>query len=134
MPNYTGLLDMINGGGAGAAGQSFQGSPISGLLNYMGVKPYGYQDRIRQAQQSMQPVMPAPVRAPQPVQAVPMGAPVPPVTTSNLGDIEGIIAEMIKLGILPNPANRVMDSGPRQYSAGGNVAPMFYNSTPGYLR
>jgi hypothetical protein len=113
MPNYTGLLDMINGGGAGAAGQSFQGNPISGLLNYMGVKPYGYQDRIRQAQQSMQPVMPAPVRAPQPVQAAPMGAPVPPVAASNLGDIEGIIAEMIKLGILPAPMTSNIGYGPR---------------------
>jgi hypothetical protein len=73
----------------------------------------------------------APMTSPrQPMQ----GAPVAPVTTSSLGDIDALRAEMMRMGILPNPANRVMDSGPRQYSAGGNVAPMFFNSMPGYLR
>ena len=135
--NYTGLLDMINGAGAGAAGQTFQGSPISGLLNTMGVKPYGYADRVRQAQQMVQPVAPRPMAQPMPAApapAAPMGAPVQPVTTSSLDEIDQLIIDMIKAGILPNPANRVMESGPRQYSAGGNVAPMFYNNTPGYLR
>lgn len=39
---YTGLLDMVNGGGAGRAGDTFEGGPISGLLNAAGVKPSPY--------------------------------------------------------------------------------------------
>lgn len=38
---YTGLRDMFNGGGAGAAGPDFQGGPLSGMLNNLGVNPVG---------------------------------------------------------------------------------------------
>lgn len=38
---YTGLLDMINGGGPGASGSTFQGGPFSGALNAMGISPVG---------------------------------------------------------------------------------------------
>ena len=70
---YQGLLDMINGGGAGQAGQSFEGGGLSGLLNMLGIRPMGYRDR--QAEQAppqmMQPRMssmgaPAPMMPPQP--------------------------------------------------------------------
>lgn len=113
--NYTGLLDMINGGGAGAAGQTFQGSPISGLLNTMGVKPYGYADRVRQAQQMVQPVAPRPMAQPMPAAPAPapMGAPVQPVTTSSLDEIDQLIIDMIKAGILPNPVSSNIGYGPR---------------------
>lgn len=37
--------DMLNGGGAGMEGPRFEGGPISGLLNAIGVKPLGYYDR-----------------------------------------------------------------------------------------
>jgi len=48
---YTGkrvsaLIDMINGGGMNAAGSSFDGGPYSGVLNLLGVTPYG-QDNER---------------------------------------------------------------------------------------
>tara|TARA_R110002126_G_scaffold97054_3_gene226532 strand:- start:7 stop:819 length:813 start_codon:yes stop_codon:yes gene_type:complete len=39
------LLDMLNGGGAGMEGPRFEGGPISGLLNTIGIKPLGYYDR-----------------------------------------------------------------------------------------
>ena len=53
---YQGLLDMINGGGAGQAGQSFEGGPLSGLLNMLGIRPRGFRDReAEQAQQMLQP-------------------------------------------------------------------------------
>ena len=42
---YISLLDMFDGGGAGASGSEFKGGPISGLLNRIGVKPHGYRDR-----------------------------------------------------------------------------------------
>jgi hypothetical protein len=37
--------DMIDGGGLGAIGNEFKGGPISGLLNNLGVRPYGYAAR-----------------------------------------------------------------------------------------
>lgn len=40
-PGYTGLADMINGGGAGASGAEFQGGPLSNTLNSFGVTPRG---------------------------------------------------------------------------------------------
>ena len=47
---YQGLLDMINGGGAGQAGETFQGGALSDLLNSLGIRPMGYRDR--QAEQA----------------------------------------------------------------------------------
>ncbi len=38
---YLGLLDMLNGGGAGQAGPEFEGGLFSGLLNALGIKPMG---------------------------------------------------------------------------------------------
>jgi len=43
---YTGLLDMINGGGPGQAGATFEGGLLSGLLNALGIRPHGYRDRL----------------------------------------------------------------------------------------
>jgi len=113
---YNNLKDMFDGSGPGAAGQTFQGSPISGLLNTMGVKPYGYADRVRQAQQMVQPVAPRPMAQPMPAApapAAPMGAPVQPVMTSSLDEIDQLIIDMIKAGILPNPVSSNIGYGPR---------------------
>lgn len=38
---YTGVRDMVNGGGPGAAGTSFSGGPMSGIANGIGVSPMG---------------------------------------------------------------------------------------------
>ena len=38
---YTGFRDMINGGGPGASGSTFQGGQFSNALNSLGVKPSG---------------------------------------------------------------------------------------------
>ena len=76
------LIDMINGGGAGRAGQRFEGG---GLLSELGnalFRPYGFEERMGQVrplarpmQAPMQPPMPPltygpqnPRRAPQPMQ------------------------------------------------------------------
>lgn len=59
---YTGLSDMINGGGAGASGDTFSGGPYSGLLNAIGVRPMGYADRqesVQSGRPRQRPVMPA---------------------------------------------------------------------------
>lgn len=59
---YTSLRDMIDGGGAGRSGQTFEGGPLSGLLNSAGVRPSGYQDRLSEARP-----MPRPQPSAQPV-------------------------------------------------------------------
>lgn len=38
---YGGLRDMVDGGGPGASGPDFQGGPLSGTLNRIGVNPMG---------------------------------------------------------------------------------------------
>lgn len=136
--------DAFNGGGWGRSGDTFKGGPyggaIGGLLNVAGVRPMGYADRMADSQQAMRDAMAgvANYQAPRFEQTIQppavTGVTTPPVTTSNLDDITALRLEMMRMGILPNPANRVMESGPREYSAGGNVAPMFFNNTPGYLR
>ena len=64
---YLGLEDMINGGGAGAAGSEFKGAPISELLNSIGATPYGSQVNPNVRPQ-MRPQMP---------QQAPQGMPSP---------------------------------------------------------
>ena len=65
------LEDAFNGGGAGRYGDTFQGSPVSGILNALGVRPMGYaarQERMgdvrprpRPSSPSLQSSPPAPV-------------------------------------------------------------------------
>lgn len=52
---FTGLLDMIDGGGAGRAGQQFEGARISEILNAIGIKPYGAEDRMRAVRPQARP-------------------------------------------------------------------------------
>jgi len=60
------LQDMINGGGAGMAGNTFQGGLLSGLLNTMGVRPAGYRDRQPTMRPQMRPDNAPSVMAPSP--------------------------------------------------------------------
>jgi hypothetical protein len=54
---YKGLLDMIDGGGAGAVGNKFEGGGLFSLLaNALGATPYGSEDRMRDAMQAQRPV------------------------------------------------------------------------------
>ena len=57
---YRGLLDMINGGGAGRAGQTFEGGGLSGLLNSLGIRPMGYRDRLADARPAPNPMLMTP--------------------------------------------------------------------------
>lgn len=56
MANYLGLIDMLDGGGAGRAGQTFEGGPLSNFLNDIGIRPMGYQDRLSAARLMPQPM------------------------------------------------------------------------------
>jgi hypothetical protein len=89
--------DMFNGGGFGASGETFQGGPyggiFGGLLNSIGVRPMGYEQRgqeqlqqalanaYQMAQQGAQsaPAAPsqlAPMSSPRPVARTPVSVPV----------------------------------------------------------
>ena len=46
---FLGLMDMIDGGGTGRSGQTFEGGPLSAFLNALGVRPAGYMDRLEAA-------------------------------------------------------------------------------------
>ena len=73
---FLGLLDMLDGGGPGKSGDRFEGGPLSGFMNALGVRPMGYLDRMEQLPRPMpRPAMPP--------AASPM-APPPPVTATAL--------------------------------------------------
>jgi hypothetical protein len=55
---FTGLLDMIDGGGAGRAGNEFEGGLLSEVLNALGIRPRGFEER----QERMASVTPMPRR------------------------------------------------------------------------
>jgi hypothetical protein len=67
---FRGLLDMIDGGGAGRSGDEFEGGLLSEVLNAMGVRPFGYDER-QERMARMRPVMAttAPTYQPQPAVA-----------------------------------------------------------------
>jgi len=47
-PQYTSLMDMIDGGGAGRSGDRFEGGGLLSLLANELFRPRGYEDRLRQ--------------------------------------------------------------------------------------
>ena len=112
-PNF--LQDMFNGGGMGASGDKFQGlGGYSGLLNLLGVKPAGAQDRgtlssymeaLQAASQpQMQPQAPyTPPMQPQPPMQPPTAtsAAVPPASTYPLSDFGDLLRRMQEQGIQP---------------------------------
>ena len=64
---FLGLMDMIDGGGMGRSGQTFEGGPLSGFLNALGVRPAGYMDRLEAARPMARPMMARPMSGPAPV-------------------------------------------------------------------
>jgi hypothetical protein len=62
---FLGLLDMLDGGGAGRSGETFEGGPLSGFLNALGIRPQGYQERMEQ-ERMMPALLPRPMAAAQP--------------------------------------------------------------------
>lgn len=61
---FLGLMDMIDGGGMGRSGQTFEGGPLSGFLNALGVRPAGYMQRMEAARPMARPMMAQPAAAP----------------------------------------------------------------------
>ena len=74
--SFKNLADMVDGGGAGATGATFKGGLLSDALNAMGVRPYGYADRLGSVRPQMRPsVMGAATSVPAPAAPTGMGAP-----------------------------------------------------------
>lgn len=69
---FIGLLDLIDGGGAGRSGNQFEGGLLSDILNALGVRPRGFRERqeeMGRTRPMMRPAMPAPTYQPQPAAA-----------------------------------------------------------------
>ncbi len=54
--HYKGLLDMIDGGGAGAVGDEFEGGGLLSVIANALATPYGSSDRMRDDMQAQRPV------------------------------------------------------------------------------
>ena len=82
---FLGLMDMIDGGGMGRSGSEFEGGPLSGFLNALGIRPQGYADRMEAEPRYL--AGPAPMARPQ---YMPMAGPSPtynpyaPIETTTL--------------------------------------------------
>jgi len=62
---FTGLLDLIDGGGPGRSGDEFEGGLLSDFLNALGVRPRGFEDRqIATQRDTFSPPLIAPATAP----------------------------------------------------------------------
>lgn len=84
---FLGLMDMIDGGGMGRAGQTFEGGPLSGFLNALGIRPQGYEDRLSQARPMPRPMMSSPMAAPAPAPAYNPYAPIETTTLPPTGQM-----------------------------------------------
>ena len=127
---YQGFNDMIDGGGANASGQSFEGGGLLSMIANMIATPRGSQQRQQesmggllspQARPSM-PMQPQPQpmqysgrgNLGMPTQGQPMisqGAGVPNVNGASLSELEALYQQMVAAGILPPQAPQ-MQRGP----------------------
>jgi len=123
MAQFLDFMDMINGGGAGAAGDKFEGGGLlSDIANSL-FSPRGSLNRIapQSRPQGMGQMAQAPQMMPQggPTQnphppmpqqpPVSQGVTTPQVQSASLNDLESLHREMVAAGILPP-----MDRGPTQ--------------------
>ena len=95
-------VDMRDGGGAGRAGNTFMGGGYySGLLNMLGVRPMGYEDRQR-AMGAMPPQpRPSMSAAPQPARPAPIGSGMTPASSYVPALPSAISAAPIGSGMTP---------------------------------
>jgi hypothetical protein len=127
---YQGFNDMIDGGGKGASGQSFEGGGLLSMIANMIASPRGSQQGqpepmggllSPQARPAMpMQAQPQPMTQPQfpntppPSSMQPMtsqGAGVPNVNGASLSELEALYQQMVAAGILPPQAPQ-MQRGP----------------------
>lgn len=107
---YSGLGDMVNGGGAGRSGDTFEGGRMSGLLNSIGVRPMGYADRqesVESGRPRQRPAMPMQGGRSQPQPMMPQQPMMQPMGGSAMypqptADYMGMLQQAIKSA--PQPA------------------------------
>jgi hypothetical protein len=129
---YQGFGDMIDGGGMGQSGQSFEGGGLLSMIANMIAKPRGSQQRQQEpmggllsTQPQARPAMPMQPQ-PQPMQysgrgnlgmptqgqpMISQGAGVPNVNGASLQELEALYQQMVAAGILPPQAPQ-MQRGP----------------------
>ncbi|URC15506.1 hypothetical protein DB2_4 [Octadecabacter Antarctic DB virus 2] len=121
MAQFLDFMDMINGGGAGAGGDKFEGGGLlSDIANSL-FSPRGSMNRLApqsrpqgmgqmaQAPQMMPTQNPHPPMPQQP--PVSQGVTTPQVQSASLNDLESLYQEMVAAGILP-PMAPQMRQGP----------------------
>lgn len=93
---FRGLFDMFDGGGLGKSGDTFEGGPLSGLLNALNISPLQSLQAPRTSPTpSARPTMvPAPAPAPMPEQSA-AGVPSSPVSGAGLLGSVGVGAPNI---------------------------------------
>ena len=118
MQKFLGLLDMLDGGGAGRAGQTFQGGPLSNLLNDLGIRPMGYMDRLEAARPMARPTMggtptmsSSGVPAPAPTPAMPPAGQITQTTLPPPGQMPN--DELVRLILAALAGNQATGYGPR---------------------
>ena len=106
---FNNFADMFDGGGAGKAGQTFEGGPLSGLLNAIGIRPAGYMDRLAEKRPQSRPVG---------LLSNPQAAPMPP-SQPMIGNMtpEQILEAIMRsqppaIGALPVPAPTALPAMP----------------------
>ena len=107
---FNSLMDMIDGGGAGRAGQKFEGGGLLSDIANAFAKPRGYQDRLQAARPMPRPAMaqppaPRPMPRPQPAQG--------PASGVLPQDSAPPVAPRQVMGSGMNPANAYVPSMPR---------------------
>jgi hypothetical protein len=130
--SYQNFGDMIDGGGMGQSGQSFEGGGLLSMIANMIAKPRGSQQG--QPEQAMggllstqpqarpampmqaqpQPMQPQYPNTPPPSSMQPMtsqGAGIPNVNGASLSELEALYQQMVAAGILPPQAPQ-MQRGP----------------------
>ena len=98
------VVDMINGGGQGRAGQQFEGGGLLSMLGNAFAQPYGAEARNAQAPaSSMQPMArPASFATAMPIQStMPAQAPMPVQTSYLDSQFEAALRRMQEQGIQP---------------------------------
>ena len=120
---YQGFGDMIDGGGMGQSGQSFEGGGLLSMIANMIAKPRGSQQGQPEPMGGLlspqaRPAMPMQYSGrgnlgmPTPSQPmISQGAGVPNVNGASLSELEALYQQMVAAGILPPQAPQ-MQRGP----------------------
>lgn len=114
---FLGLMDMIDGGGMGRSGKTFEGGPLSGFFNALDIRPAGYMQRMQAEAMPRYMAGPAPATRPE---YRPMAGPAPAPNPYAPGAIEttvlppmGQMSDEALMRIILDAMERSQDGGRR---------------------